>query len=623
MVLRTIVRDLLEEEGAFERVESHPEAEPSLGELCPAPFNPKLDGSDMPALLVAPPGEVRFRVLEEDGPVLLTGAVGVHFTAAQHLPEGVERAVVRFEVFVGEERRFEAAIPVQRLGPKRAKSEWRHLGAEGEAGLALEPGDEVRLRTRLDSPEGEAVASVEPMEVGFGKLRLERHETVMRGLASPERPNIVLILQDTQRKDRLSTYGYERETSPHLDALAERGLVYEEAYSTSSWTWPATASLFTGLLPHEHGVLDTSSCHLTTRLDTLPELLQRRGYTTAAFSGSGIIVPGKNFDQGFEHFAFERGRFRKTHEFLGEILEWVRANAHRRFFLYLHLVDPHGPHEAPDEALRRFAPQGPPEGWTHANFQDYTNRLKHGEGRDEAGELDPSRVVSAEERRWIDDVYDACTWTGDRYVGEVLALFDELGLSEKTVFAYTSDHGEELFDHGKLEHGHSLHRELVGVPLVLAGPGIPAGERATTPVSMRQLAPTLARLGDAYMEQVVDAQDLSRPGSLEARSIYFTTEHGFWDDRGRTTLHGVLDEGWLLHVAPRAPGRALYHLTEDPLAEADRSGPDAGRAAALEESVKQHFLELAQRRSGTAFAAGDATLEFLEGIGYIDGGEDE
>src|SRR5688572_13999121 len=487
MPIVRVVRDYLEP-GSWQVVHSRPDAEPAVKSISPS--SEKADGADMPALVVPPAGEVRIEVPPEAVPCRLMARAGVDQLAFRGLSE--EHPVVRFAFEVRADERVLARAEIELVRGRHAENAWHDLG--GPEGLELTEAGRLTLRTEARGPAGEILELPHPVQTGFGGLRLERRFTRERTTASAERPNVVLVVMDTLRADRLSTYGYARPTSPHLDQLARRGTRFESCYSTASWTWPATASLLTGLTPIEHRVVNEGASYLVEAAETLTEALQLAGCTTAAWSANPIVSPSRNFDQGFESFHASAERFRPTAELFEEVCAFLRAHERTRFFLYLHLADPHMPLQPLSEGLRTLAPGVTPAFLARCNgFWAATSK---GQAVREGGRLALDEIATAEEREWTLQLYDASVWTGDHWLGELVSELEALDLSEETVVAFTSDHGEELFERGFLGHGQSVRNELVRVPLVLAGPGVPARVNLE-PVSSRILAPLLAGLASA------------------------------------------------------------------------------------------------------------------------------
>jgi arylsulfatase A-like enzyme len=620
MLVRRVERDLVAGTG-WEVLRSHPDGAPGAGLLCPSQeYSP--EGAARPALLLPPPARVR-RVLEEsEGPLWLVGSAGVDHSAAESADGAAARYAghrVRFGVTVDGLRVCEALLPL------RGANAWEHL--LGRDGLALRGGARLELDTALVDPHGNEARPEVPLAAGFGGLALERRARLARTRASPERPSLVLVLLDTLRADRTSAYGYARPTTPNLEALARRGVLFEEAHATASWTWPSTASILTGLYPEQHGVEDAASSFLPEHLDTLPEALQRQGFTTAAWSGSPLIVPDKRFDQGFEFFdASREGRLRRSDLVLPGALEWLGTTRGTRFFLYLHLMEPHAPFVPLAEGRARFA-SDVPASFDPRKVLDYNWELQSA-GFTPDGERRTDAIVSPEEQRWISDLYDGCVWSADHYLGLLLARLEELGLAESTVVAVTSDHGEELFDHGLLTHAHGLYRELVRVPLVLAGPGLPRGERVSAALSLAALGPALARLGGATIEGAEagpGAADLLRPD--DEGTTLFSTRQGWWNGVARQPLYGLRKGSSVLHFAPQgAPWGAppssgegevrLYDLARDPREEHDLAPLEPERTRSLRDELLRRLAGLEALRVERGGAPDEGTLEVLRGLGY-------
>ncbi len=607
-LVREVVHELLLDAKALEVVSAREDKPPHVAVLCPS-SNFRLDAADTPALVMPPPARVRLVVPASGGTRWLRARAGVDGRSLGR--SELAGARVRFEVELdGRECfRWEAE-----LGPERTadNNQWRLVG--GAEGLEVAAGATLELRTRLVGADGAEIASSSPLLAGFGELTLERRTTAPRTRADAQRPNLVFIVMDTLRVDRLSTYGYARPTSPNLDRLAARGLLFENALAVSSWTWPSTASLFTGMLPPEHGVLDGSTCFLAHSHTTLAERLQQEGYTTAAWTANPLIVPDKNFDQGFESFDHRRGHFRASADFMPAVLDWIAQAADTRFFLYLHLVDPHVPHLPLPEGRAKLAADVPSDYSQQALFEN-SELLFARERALRTGRAAPEFEVDPQLASHISQMYDACVWTGDYWLGRVLDTLERLGLDERTVVVFTSDHGEELLDHGFYGHGQSLHSELVHVPLVLAGPGVPAGVRSPHVLSNRHLAPTLARLAGTALEGGGDGLDLTSNPAPTAPALMFTSQ-GWWKQRERVSLLGLRSGDFVLHFAQEGE-RRLYDLASDPreLTDLAPSRPDI--VERLEPWLLSRSRALEAKRSAPAVRAGEATLEMLRKVGYL------
>jgi arylsulfatase A-like enzyme len=587
------------------------EGSPPRSDVITTSRNVKFDGGDLQAIVMPPPCELMY-VVTEPGPARLNAAAGAHFDVNRYLSQKMPAVDFRFRIWINDEIVLDESVHCEKTAPAKERA-WRRL--RSGRGIEVSPGDRIRLRTDVD---GEFRPGSWNWPVGFGGIELSRSKSAPRALSSPRSPNIVLVVMDTLRADRCSTFGYGPETTPQLTRLAEHGTLFEEAQSSSSWTWPSTASLLTGLGVDEHGVRDAEACYLNGSVETLSEVLQARGYTTAGYSGNPLIVAERNYDQGFEFFRGSRSGFTPSSSIVPEAMSWMRERRGERFFLYLHLIDPHDPHHPMPEFEEQFA-FAQPEDFEDHGMTRYAKALNE----DSLG----SEQVPATHARWIDNIYDASVATGDHWLGVVLDTLDDLNLSDETIVVFTSDHGEELFDHGSLKHSHSLHRELVHVPLVMAGPGIAAGRRVQEPISNRNVAPTLARLGGASLPGIALPMDLLDPTGEESRPVVFATHIGWLDGKPGHQILGGRKDDWVVHFTPAGGTEeslrihGLYDLSVDPYEANDLSKSNPARTQQMIEATVESFIEQ-RREAPRAMKGGVQTLELLRGIGYL-GDEDE
>ncbi|HKY32150.1 MAG TPA: sulfatase, partial [Candidatus Polarisedimenticolia bacterium] len=315
---------------------------------------------------------------------------------------------------------------------------------------------------------------------------------------APRRPgerSAVLIVIDTLRADRVSAYGHTVQTTPRMDRLAASGARFEAAYSSSSWTAPAVASLFSGLPLSRHGVSGIETPFTTS--PTLAERLSGQGMVTAGFSANPLVSSLYGFERGFKTFVSSRsglihpvvglsegtmlGRFLSRpidpdRMLVEQARTWLAAHAADRFFLYVHLMAPHRPYEPPEEFRGRMV-----EPYEGVEYQG---------GR-------PGEVLPGPALRNVLQRYDAEVAYADSLVGELLDTLSRLGLDRSTVVAVTSDHGEAFGEHGRWEHGQALYAEETRIPMMVRVPGAAPGRILKRPVSLMDLHPTLLALLDA------------------------------------------------------------------------------------------------------------------------------
>jgi arylsulfatase A-like enzyme len=311
-------------------------------------------------------------------------------------------------------------------------------------------------------------------------------DTSYRPVASG--PNVILIVVDTLRADRLTQYGHTRDTSSALSQLTDASVRFEDCASPAPWTAPSVASLFTGLHPARHQV-DRVGSALSPGVETLAETLQIAGWNTAAFTFNPHITRRAHFDQGFDEFVSYRGVARRApdvRDMMREAWRWITDEARSPFFLYLQPMNVHGPYRVPEDARALLLGRPPVEGFEF--FGPLMKGLLH-EGRTLLRE-----DVSAEIRQSLEEQYD----TAIRHTAEELAAFfrslESSNLWDSSLIVLTADHGEELFDHGGFSHRYSLHREVVHVPLFVKLPGPGRTGVIDEPVSLTDLHPTLLDL---------------------------------------------------------------------------------------------------------------------------------
>jgi arylsulfatase A-like enzyme len=415
------------------------------------------------------------------------------------------------------------------------------------------------------------------------------------------RPNVVVIVIDTLRADRLPFYGHDRDTAPFLASLAEHSLVFDAAWATSSWTAPATASIFTGLHPNEHGVrlglradqkrAERERTHTLNRIpdevETLPAFMRSLGYRTFGASANPNVDARLGFERGFDRFSPFDPSVGKTAEGITRaVLEWrEEMSASQPFFLYLHFADPHGPYRRHEEWMPADAPRP---------------------------------------KNPLDDI--AAYESEIRHTDEhVRLLFDALGLGRDTLVVMTSDHGQEFLDHGHRGHGWQLYSELTRVPLFVH---YPADDRlrgrSSANVSNLDILATLAELLAPEAAARPPGRSLLVPGvntgSGERAAFSMRTRHA-----GETTnrLFSVVMGPYKLIVHEPDGRRELYDLRSDPAEQQDLAGQRP--------ELEAQMLALIEAQRETARSVGsnsEATItidraleQALEALGYVEGGE--
>ena len=359
--------------------------------------------------------------------------------------------------------------------------------------------------------------------------------------AAVAKPHVVVISIDTLRSDRLPAYGYAQGQTPHIDRLANEGVVFERAYTPAPLTLPAHSSLFTGTLPNVHGVRDNTGYTLSGDLPTLAEELSANGYRTAGAVSAWVMRRETGIARGFDSWSddiaganAQRGvsgdltlgeQQRSGDATLRALLDLFpnqpktnQPKTQTPAFLFLHLFEPHDPYTPPEPYASRFA-----------------------------------------------DPYDGEIATVDAVVGELIAELEARGLYDNALIVLLSDHGEGLGDHGEQHHGLLLHREVLQVPLIVKFPaGTNAGRRVHHPVALTDVKPFVLDQAGAHSGDVALARALE--GSLEERALYAET---FYPRLrfGWSELHSTVLDNHHLIAAPSAETKQqlqLFDLHSDP-----------------------------------------------------------
>lgn len=307
--------------------------------------------------------------------------------------------------------------------------------------------------------------------------------------------HLVLISLDTLRADHLGCYGYERDTTPVIDAFAQHGVLFEDVLAAASTTAPSHMTMFTGVLPRVHGIHNNVSVQQSPRLRLLAEILADHGYRTAAFADGGLIRDTNGFDRGFQHFD---SRFEFFDQKLDRVEGWLEQAPDEPTFLFVHTYGVHAPY-VPTRAHDLFSD---PDYSGRLAGRDYVLELRMREG----GATDLALLMNAfwEQQKLFDDadvqhlidLYDGAIHRVDADLERLFEALDDKGWMDDAWVVITSDHGEAFREHGGFQH-RSVHQEELAVPLILRPPGgLPEGLRVPSAVSHVDLQPTLLSLLD-------------------------------------------------------------------------------------------------------------------------------
>ncbi len=400
-----------------------------------------------------------------------------------------------------------------------------------------------------------------------------------------EAPNIILITLDTTRADRMGFLGSKAGLTPNLDAVARQGVVFERAFSQAPLTPVSHATIFTGTYPQFHTVTDFGH-PLPPLLPSLPEILQKSGYHTAAFIGALILDPRANmapgFDRGFDDFdaGFHQRmpgdtRYnsieRRGADVVARGISWMKKNKQRPFFIWVHLYDPHAPYDPP-------APY---------------DKIK--------------------------DPYNGEIAYSDAALGKLFQYLRQTGLYDRALIAMMSDHGESLGAHGESMHGIFLYDETIHVPLIFKLPGQAlAGHRVSSRVRLVDVAPTLLSMLSLPLPPSFQGESLVPMMKAAAKPADDLPAYAETDYPHRAFGWSALRSmrtGKYLFV--RAPRRELYDQITDKMAEHNMAAASPAVADTLQSQLDQFYDRTTSYR-GKAKAAELSTeqSENLAALGY-------
>lgn len=549
-----------------------------------------------------------------------------------HLPERawldlatsqVGSAPARFKVTVeagGEEATVFEHAPAQ-------ADEWQ----PAQVDLGDWSGDRVRLSLRLNSAgDGEAV--------GFWGAPVVRSR--VEAAESPR--GVIVMVTDTLRRDHLGIYGYERDTAPNLARLAREGVVAMDPISQSSWTKLAVTSIFTSMYPASHGVKGFYD-RLPASAETMAELYRDAGYATLGMSSIPFTGKFTNLHQGYEimhESASLDSKANKTaRNYVERLLPWLEDHADSRFFVFLHVADPHSPYEPYEPYDDLYAEDGDVEEYVRQQnevrpFIEHSQLMKTFgmplRSELEAAGLDPEEYVDYELNS-----YDGSIRGMDDELQKVIDKLSELTIEDEVLVAVVSDHGTEFLDHDAHFHGHTVYGELSRVPLILWGPGfVPAGVKIPGPVQTIDLMPTL-----------LDFSGVTVPESLQGRSLVpairgeqplrlqpaFTEVYAGDPSSTSRPTHdknwwAVTTEEWKLVVKRPVDEdqdlpAELYDRSQDPLDKVDVAADHHEVVAELTRLLDQWRTSAEQARLASDEELGatlsEAEAEELRALGYL------
>lgn len=466
---------------------------------------------------------------------------------------------------------------------------------------------------------------------------------------SPESSNVILISMDTLRADHLSCYGYRNIETPSIDSIADGGVLFNQAISQSPWTVPSFASIFTSNYPSVHDggrVIWKGGSRLFTGIiqdiPMLPEILKKEDYATGAFISNTHLSPPYGFTRGFdEYFNFDyqaekeavtcflwirnwsnlRGNKydykngkKRSRVITEKAMEWIESHMEIPFFLWIHYIDPHLPYEGYKESKVFKNP-------IYNNIRDKMDVL--------LGDSPSLRLrfgdfnLGSLEKRLLIELYDEEIVETDVWIGELLKKLRALYLEDKTLIIFTSDHGEEFYEHNNFEHGHTLYDELIRVPLIFKYPQILQDKIIHRQVRLIDIMPTILELLNISRQYEIEGKSLmplmkSQDDKLEIPPAF--SEYVLYFEERKS----LRTDNFKLIFSPESEKMELYNIKKDPLEITDLHAINLETKKILFNrlnNLMDHSLELKNRltkgKASNIIEADDALSERLRALGYI------
>jgi arylsulfatase len=431
--------------------------------------------------------------------------------------------------------------------------------------------------------------------------------------SAPPRPdpvNVIILMVDTLRADHMSTYGYDRRTTPFISQFASQAVVFEHARSQASCTFPSVNSLLTSRNPAIFNRQGKGQLGIPDEYPSIAEILKEQGYRTIAVSASPIVCatpsdmnPIGGFDRGFDVFVEDPqwGSGARVNRAVFRQLDTIEEP----FFLYAHYMDVHGPYRPPARYEKRFA--GEYEGF---EFIKRGSPVPIGKMLYNNG---PTFDITDRDIQHLVDLYDDEIRYFDGVFRRLVKNLKQRDLLDRTIIVLTADHGEEFLEHGHIKHCRGVWDTVTRVPLIFRFPSIEGGLRIDGAVQNLDIVPTLLdylgiqteglELEGKSLLPLVERQEPSR-------------EYAFADQRE----HRSADDGHFQLILDGEDGTmTLFDLRSDPLEQHDLFSPDHPEVPGLSEALNRWLTDTGQlARFDEDMAAARIKEEELRALGYLE-----
>lgn len=415
--------------------------------------------------------------------------------------------------------------------------------------------------------------------------------------------NVIIIAFDAMQYSHVGYFGYEKNTTPNLDAFARDGATgFRDAISPAPWTVPTYLSWFTSLYPSEHQVVNRCSSYngsyceiadvrkLRPNTYTLAEILHENGYATAGFTGDAGARGASGDNIGFDVYIDTPSGFNSFNYSEPLAMNWITQHKDKKFFVFLHGYDAHG-----QDQLGNFT----------GKFLDYNYTGKYTGSAAEQAQLREEGLaygyvnISSDNVKFWRAVYDEKINNADARFGDFIQGLDKLGLLNKTMIIIASDHGTEFYEHGRFDHGHTLYQELIHVPLIIKIPSIKGVQVSSTQVSTIDFMPTVLNALGINVNQTVQNQMKGQTlipamiGKGIGRDIFSETDYRLYTHKRSVTT----TDGWkfiltLAEYPNKTDVKELYNLNTDPKDQNNLINSQPKIAYELEQEVLKHMKDM-------------------------------
>lgn len=389
------------------------------------------------------------------------------------------------------------------------------------------------------------------LALGAPAVRLKQ-PTAKKGA---KKKNVVVLLIDTLRADKLKSYGNKRVKTSQMDAFVAESTMFEQCQANSNWTKPSCASVLTGLHPDTHKARGHSS-RMNKSVKMVSEMFREKGFVTGAFVANGYLASEFGFNRGWNKYINYIRETKNTNaeNVFNDTLKFIDEAGDKPFFTYIQTIDPHVPYDPPAEDLKLYDARpydGPVRPRSTGNLlEDYKRKKVELNSRD---------------KRHLEALYDGEITYHDRQFGKFVKALKNKGVLDNTVFVVCADHGEEFFEHDSVGHGHTLYQELLHVPLMIRAPGlVPSNTRSNASATLSDIVPTVLEATGNAIQPGIEGKSLLKEANGEVANSFDASFSSFYSEADERNLQWAVRKGdWKMKM--KGPVNTyLFHLPEDP-----------------------------------------------------------